>query len=110
MKIKAEKICQFQLHLLLILGALLSTAQIKANSCVMLMFLVFEHIRISMWCGVKLGHELEYEHEHEHGPISVDKGPIYRHVHEKIEVTQGIHIFQGCLGEKGGEEPYDGQL
>ena len=82
MKIKVEEICQFQLHLLRIPVALLSTTQIKAKSCVLLTFLVFEHIRISMWCGVKLGHE----HEHEHGPI-------YRHVHEKIEVTQGFHIF-----------------
>ena len=25
-----------------------------------------------------------------------DKGPTYKHVHKKMEVTQGFHIFLGC--------------
>ena len=67
----------------------------------MLTLLVFEHIRTSMWCGVKLGHKLE----HERGPRFMGQGGLYIHVQGKVKVTQGFHIFWGCLRKKVGTVP-----
>jgi hypothetical protein len=49
----------------------------------------------------KLGQE--HKHEHEERPILLEtKGPMYKHVHREIEVTQGFHIFSATRKKVGG--------